>query len=165
MKELKLMCLTMLDQVKSWVVYDYVSTLPRRLPVAARGSKKHKEFRRYHFLLSISGPLIEIFKKQYTSHPDYNHIFKAMLTYNQIVTTGHAFSCPSTKFIRLLPDASFSRWVFQYYPRPSISLDENAPGTTVVDLRVISGTPNQLIPCLSMWALPTSVITHPICAR
>lgn len=63
------MCLTMLDQVKSWVVYDYVSTLPRRPPMAARSSrgaarKKHKEFRSYLFFLFFFGPLIEGFKKQ-----------------------------------------------------------------------------------------------------
>lgn len=46
------------------MVYDYVSTLPRRLPMAARSSKKHKEFRPYLFLLFFFGPLFEGFKKQ-----------------------------------------------------------------------------------------------------
>lgn len=64
MKEMRLVCLTMLDQVKSWVVYDYVSTLPRRPPMAASSSKKHKEFQPHLFLLFLFGPLIRAFQKQ-----------------------------------------------------------------------------------------------------
>lgn len=115
------------------------------------GSKEQQEaqgiptlpFSSFFFGLLITG-----FKKQEMSYPDYNHIFKAMLTYNQIITTGNAFPYPNRKLTCLLPDASFSRWAFQYHFRPSRSLHKNAPGTTVVDLRIVSGTSNQLIPCL-----------------
>lgn len=121
------MRLTMLDQVKSWVVDDYVSTLPRRLPMAAGGSREQQEARGIPILPFSSfffGPLIEGFKKQYKSYPDYNHIFEAMLTYSQIITTGHAFSYPNRKITCLLPDTSFSWWDFQHYPRPPRSLQK-----------------------------------------